>query len=152
MLSGIEPKVMDYDIAVAYFLEETNHLNIGQIPASVERILFDFETLPPLTSRQENLRTCALHILSTINPYRSTPGSTVPFALRYPSLKYLNILINEPAKHPRPIASDKAVVLVDMAGRLLLISLPPKRQTSSPTCTTGELEDISAEVRLIFNT
>lgn len=69
MLSGIEPKVMDYDIAVAYFLEETNHLNIGQIPASVERILFDFETLPPLTSRQENLRTCALHILSTINPY-----------------------------------------------------------------------------------
>ncbi|EGF97736.1 uncharacterized protein MELLADRAFT_114115 [Melampsora larici-populina 98AG31] len=121
-----QAKVIDYDIAVAYFLEETDHLPIGCIPQSIDRILSDFETLPSITGRQDDLRTCALYIKSTILLYNENPGPIQPFALRYPTLKSLKKLISERSECLRPLPSNKAVVLVALAGRMLAMNLPPK--------------------------
>lgn len=80
-LCGIEPKVIDYNLGVAYFLEETNHLHLGPIPQSVDHILNNFDMLRPLTGRQNALHQCALHIKSTIAHHAGSAGDVKPFAL-----------------------------------------------------------------------
>ncbi|EGG11559.1 uncharacterized protein MELLADRAFT_102585 [Melampsora larici-populina 98AG31] len=142
-LHQITPEVIDYDIAVAYFLEETDHLPIGCIPQSVDKILFDLNNLRSVTGRQDDLRVCALHIKSTIDSYNLNPGHQKPFALRYPTLKALKILISERSKSLRALPSDKAVVLVDLAGQLLVMNLPPHsaKNSNQNNCTSPENSD-----------
>ncbi|EGG03249.1 uncharacterized protein MELLADRAFT_65669 [Melampsora larici-populina 98AG31] len=151
MLNNITPEVIDYDIAVAYFLEETDHLLIGCIPHSVDKILTDFDVLPPVTGRQNDLRACALHIQSTIALSCLNPGPIQPFALRYPTLKALKKLTSERSKSLRSISTDKAVVLVDLAGRMLAMCLPPKPANPSTAnldvADKSNRDDMSSEDR-----
>lgn len=130
-LRDITPEVIDYNLAVAFFLEETAHLRLPGIPQSVDRILEDFDLLRPLTSRQHDLWTCATHIKSTIDIHHSKPRTSLPFALRYPNITALKDLTAERSKCPKALPSGKAVVLVDLAGCLLVISLPRKGQQAS---------------------
>lgn len=83
MLRGIKPEIIDYDLAVGYFIFETSHLSLPDIPQSVDIILQDYQQLRPLTSRQNDLLTCAKHIKSIIEFHIAKPGSMIPFALRY---------------------------------------------------------------------
>lgn len=101
-LRGIKPEVIDYDLAVAYFLDQTDHLHIGSIPQSVDIILKDFEALRPLTGRQDDLHQCALHIKTTLDHHRTHPALEPPFALRYPTLKSLKLLHNARSELPPP--------------------------------------------------
>ncbi|KAH9823457.1 hypothetical protein DFH28DRAFT_880350 [Melampsora americana] len=93
------PKVsqitVDFDLAVAYFLQHTHHLNLGDIPQSVEKVDADFSILPPLTGRQEALRQCTQHIKQTLARHAVHPGVQEPFALRYRNLDALNSLAVE---------------------------------------------------------
>ncbi|EGG07539.1 uncharacterized protein MELLADRAFT_62535 [Melampsora larici-populina 98AG31] len=109
MIQNAEMVVTDYDLAVAFFLEETGHLKLGNIP-----------------NRQHDLQTCALHIKHTIEVHLADPASEPPFGLRYPNIHALHQLTKERSKSPRALRSNKAVIVVDSAGRLLLINLPPK--------------------------
>ncbi|EGG02570.1 uncharacterized protein MELLADRAFT_66273 [Melampsora larici-populina 98AG31] len=139
MLANIKPETIDFDIAVSHFLHETSHLNLRDIPHSVDQVIFDFETLRPLVSRQDDVYTCALHIKSTIKHHRATPDSPLPFALRYPNLKSLQQLTINRSKAPRALPSDKAAVLVDLAGRLLVINLPPKYPAETLRTPAGHM-------------
>lgn len=141
--------MIDYDLAVAYFLEETDHLHIGPVPQSVNRILNDFEALRPLTGRQHDLRQCALHIKQTLVQYEVQPGYPKPFALRFPTLKSLKLLTSLRSQSLRPIDSQRAVILVDLAGRLLAILLPPNPRANQETCEDSPTGDISPEVTSI---
>ncbi|KAH9807526.1 hypothetical protein DFH28DRAFT_1138971 [Melampsora americana] len=133
MIRNAKEVVIDYDLAVAFFLDETSHMNLPDIPKSVDTIIHDYEILPAITSRQHDLLTCALHIRKIIESFLTEPGSDRPFALRYPNIKALNQLIKDRSKDPRALCSDKAVIVVDLAGRLLLINLPPRSKGSSNT-------------------
>lgn len=145
-LRGIKPEVIDYDLAVAYFLDQTDNLHIGSIPQSVDIILKDFEALRPLTGRQDDLHQCALHIKTTLDHHCTHPALEPPFALRYPTLKSLKLLHNARSELPRPIDSDRAVILVDLAGRVLAIQLPPNPRSNQETCETSKTGNISPEV------
>ncbi|KAH9816743.1 hypothetical protein DFH28DRAFT_1158378, partial [Melampsora americana] len=123
MIRNAKEVVIDYDLAVAFFLDETSHMNLPDIPKSVNTIIHDYEILPAITSQQHDLLTCALHIRKIIESFLTEPGSDRPFALRYPNIKALNQLIKDRLKDPRALCSDKAVIVVDLAGRLLLINL-----------------------------
>ncbi|EGF99617.1 uncharacterized protein MELLADRAFT_68420 [Melampsora larici-populina 98AG31] len=149
-LNNITPEVIDYDIAVAYFLEETNHLPIGCIPQSVDKILEDFDTLPSITGRQNDLKECALHIKSTITLYHSKPGPIQPFGLRYPTLNALEKLVSERSKCLRLLPSDKAIVLVDLAGRMLAMNLPPKSTNPATESSDSDGVHMSSEKRALM--
>lgn len=129
---------IDYDIAVASFLQETHHLEMPQIPASVDLVLADFATLRPLTMTQEQLRVCAAHIRNTIDRYLEFGGSK-PFALRYPTLAALMALASERAACPTPLPSGVAVLLLDESKRMLALGVPPKVYQDTPTHLAGEV-------------
>ncbi|EGG04730.1 uncharacterized protein MELLADRAFT_108188 [Melampsora larici-populina 98AG31] len=117
---------VDFDLAVAYFLQHTHTLLLGDIPSSVNQVLADFSLLEPLTGRQDCLLECAVHIKQTLNDYDAIPGSTKPFALRYPNLTALNNLAIERSTSPKVVGHAEAVVFLDHAGRVVAISVPPK--------------------------
>ncbi|KAH9810730.1 hypothetical protein DFH28DRAFT_1131900 [Melampsora americana] len=129
LLKDVKPEVIDFDLAVSFFLFETDHLSLPDIPQSVEIVLKDLEVLFPINSRQHDIETCALYIKSTILAHQSQPGSTTPFGLRFPNLKALKNLIADRSQSPRSLNSDKAIVLVDLAGRFLAMGLPPNAKT-----------------------
>ncbi|EGG06691.1 uncharacterized protein MELLADRAFT_106551 [Melampsora larici-populina 98AG31] len=129
-LGDITPEVIDFDLAVTFFLFETNHLSLPNIPQSIDIVLNDLDILFPINSRQHDIETCALYIKSTIIAHESQPGSERPFGLRYPNFKALQVLIAERSKSPRPLNSNKAIVLVDLAGRFLAMGLPPNAKAS----------------------
>ncbi|KAH9820228.1 hypothetical protein DFH28DRAFT_1093465 [Melampsora americana] len=104
MIRNAKEVVIDYNLAVAFFLDKTSHMNHPDIPKPVDTIIHDYEILPAITSRQHNLLTCALHIRKIIESFLTEPG-----------------------------ADHKAVIVVDLAGRLLLINLPPRSKGSSNT-------------------
>lgn len=131
---------IDYDLAVASFLQETSHLKLGDIPKSVDRVLVDFRNLRPLTMSQAQLRTCASHIRNTIDTHLRNPKSTaLPFALRYPNLLALKALASKRAVSPRPLPSGVAVLLLDEAGRMLALGIPPKTYEVKPKFAAGEV-------------
>jgi hypothetical protein len=117
---------VDFDLAVAYFLQHTNHLKLGDIPISINKVLDDFSILEPLTGRQDSLLECAHHIHQTLVHHASSPGPTEPFALRYPNLGALNKLAIERTISPTIVGQKNAVVFVDLAGRVVAVSVPPK--------------------------
>ena len=97
----------------------------------MEIIIEDFNLLPPLTSCQHELFNCALHIQSTLNKHSSHPENPPPFSLRYLNIGALRSLTHDRSKCPRPLPSGKALVLVNLAGRLLVINLPPRADNNS---------------------
>lgn len=131
VLKPIAPIKVDFDLAVAYFLQQTNHLKLGNIPASVNKIFDDFSILAPLTGRQDNLAYCARYIKRTIDVYSSDPKGIRPFALRYPNLRALNQLAIDRSVMPKIIGKDEAVILLDLADRPLAIGIPPKNSTAA---------------------
>lgn len=136
----IHIETIDYDLAVASFLQETAHLNLGEIPESVNRVLLDFALLNPLTMSQEQLKTCASHIRDTIDTYLNSPtSSTIPFALRYRTLPELKVMASLRAACPRPLPSGVAVLLRDEAGRMLALGIPPKTYEEKPRFLSGEV-------------
>ncbi|EGF98557.1 uncharacterized protein MELLADRAFT_69240 [Melampsora larici-populina 98AG31] len=96
---------VDFDLAVAYFLQQTDHLKLGDIRASVEKITADYSILDPLTGRQESLRHCTQYINQVIADYDAHPNLPLPFALRYPNLAALNQLAIDRTKDPQIVAS-----------------------------------------------
>lgn len=44
----VTPIVVDFDLAVTFFLQETSHLKLGAIPKSIDAILADFSLLAPV--------------------------------------------------------------------------------------------------------
>lgn len=133
---------LDYNLAVASFLQETNHLNLPDIPASVDMVLLDFKNLRPLTMTQEQLRTCAAHIRAKIDSY-ITNLDCVPFALRYPNLQALKTLASQRAACPRPLPSGVAVLLLDESKRMLALGIPPKVYKEKPKHLPGEVRFLS---------
>lgn len=139
----IHIETIDYDLAVASFLQETAHLTLGPIPKSVDRVLSDFALLEPLTPSQEQLRTCASHIRDTIDNYLKSPRSaTLPFALRYRTLPALKAMASRRAACPRPLPSGVAVLLRDEGGRMLALGIPPKTYKVEPLFLSGEVSKV----------
>lgn len=131
---------IDYDLAVASFLQETHHLNLPEIPISVDRVLLDFTILRPLTMTQEQLRDCAAHIRNIIDKYLENPDPDFePFALRYPTLDALMAMASQRAACPRPLPSGVAVLLLDESNRMLALGIPPKVHKENPTHLPGEV-------------
>jgi hypothetical protein len=124
---------VDFDITVAYFIQHTHGLNLGDIPNSVEKVLADFSILEPLTGRQENLQYCTNYIKQTLDHHAAHPGSPTPFALRYPNIIALNNLAIERSRSPIVVGKDAAVILLDLANRVVAVGVPPKK---SPFATT----------------
>lgn len=136
-------ETIDFDLAVASFLQETDHLNLGDIPISVNRVLEDFRKLCPLTMTQDQLKTCASHIRHTIDTYLTAPNNNnVPFALRYPNLAALKEMASERAVCPRPLPSGVAVLLLDEARRMLALGIPPKKFVEPPKFLAGEVSTV----------
>lgn len=133
VLKAVVPIKVDFDLAVAYFLQQTNHLALGDIPNSVNTIISEFSLLAPQTGRQENLAACARYIKNSLDSYASKPEGTLPFALRYPNLRALNQLAIDRSASPEIIGKEEAVVLVDLANRPLAIGIPPKRGQQTTT-------------------
>lgn len=128
---GIVPIVVDFDLAVAFFLQETHHLNLGAIPKSIDAVLEDFNKLRPLTARQHHIYICAREIRDSIDAYLTDKTSPKPFALRCRTLKALHKLAVERSENPVIVGEFEAVILVDLVGRTLIIGLPPKRNANS---------------------
>ncbi|EGG06444.1 uncharacterized protein MELLADRAFT_63427 [Melampsora larici-populina 98AG31] len=128
---------VDFDLAVAFFLQHTKHLNLGDIPFSIEKVLADFSILDPLTGRQANLRYCTVYIKHTLDAHAADPQSSKPFALRYPNLTSLNNLAIERSVAPKIVGKDGAVILLDVAGRVVAIGVPPKKESPMGTTLTG---------------
>lgn len=75
-----------------------------------------------------------------------------PFALRYPNICALNKLTAERSKAPRPLASDRSHVLVDLAGRLLAINLLPGAKldpSRNKEDHSGDTDDLSPQSRVL---
>ncbi|KAH9811634.1 hypothetical protein DFH28DRAFT_1179180 [Melampsora americana] len=128
---------VDFDLAVAYFLQQTDHLKLGNIPASVEKIAADYSILEPLTGRQGALKYCTHYIQTILSDYAAKPDGPCPFALRYPSLERLNLLAIERTKNPQIVGQDKAVVFVDVAKRVVAVGIPPKISSDAATTLSG---------------
>ncbi|KAH9823850.1 hypothetical protein DFH28DRAFT_879047 [Melampsora americana] len=136
MLFEVKAEVINFDLAVANFLFETSHLDLPDIPRSVEIVFNNYDVLFPLVSCDHNVLTCALQIQSTVKLYCQNPSTTTKtFALRFPNIKALKKLIAKKSKLPRVSESEKAIVLVDLEGRFLAMGLPPspkyKKQTEN---------------------
>lgn len=116
----------DFDLAVAFFLQETRHLKLGPIPRSVKAVLDDFTILAPCTGQQDNILKCALEIHEAVLAYQANPGSEKPFALRFPTLKHLHNLAIERSRNAKVVGKDHAGILVDLHDRLLAVGVPPK--------------------------
>lgn len=127
------PISVDFDLAVAYFLQQTNHLKLGNIPGSINLVLKDFSILPPLTGRQKCLFDCARYIKTTLDEHDKNPELPKPFALRYPNLEELNNLAIERSSSPIVVGKDEAIILLDLANRVLAVSVPPKRSITAST-------------------
>lgn len=136
----IEPIEVDFDLSVAYFLQETDHLDIGQIPASVNIILADLKKISPQTTSQQALEDCAQHIFAVVNAYHADPTSlTPPFALRYPDLESLQALAQERAKNYVLLPENTPAVFVDLYGCVLALSLPPKMTSAKSRYISGQV-------------
>lgn len=122
----VEVLKCDFDLAVAFFLQETKHLKLGPIPRSVRAILADFELLAPCTGRQDNILECAIEIDKAVQAYEANPASEKPFALRFPTLNHLHKLAIERSVKSKVVGKDKACILVDLQQRFLAIGVPPK--------------------------
>ncbi|EGF97528.1 uncharacterized protein MELLADRAFT_114265 [Melampsora larici-populina 98AG31] len=118
----------DFDMAVAFFLQQVHHLNLGDIPISVNTVLADFSVLEPLNGRQDSILLCAHHIRRTLDEYAACPRGPKPFALRFPNLTSLNQLAIERSISPEVVGKDEAVVLIDLAGRVAAVGIPPKER------------------------
>jgi hypothetical protein len=57
----------------------------------------------------------------------------MPFALRYPNLVSLNELAIQRSISPEVVGKDEAVVLIDLAGRVAAVGVPPKVSTIAKT-------------------
>ncbi|KAH9807756.1 hypothetical protein DFH28DRAFT_912895, partial [Melampsora americana] len=117
---------VDFDIAVAFFLQQVHHLELGDIPISVNTVLDDFSILEPLNGRQDSILQCAIHIKQELDRYAAYPSGPKPFALRYPNLVSLNDLAIQRSVSPKVVGKDEAVVLIDLAGRVAAVGVPPK--------------------------
>ncbi|EGG08174.1 uncharacterized protein MELLADRAFT_105123 [Melampsora larici-populina 98AG31] len=101
-----------FDLAVAYFLQHTHHLDLGDIPNSVDKILNDYSLLEPLTGRQDILLTCAHHIKHSLDDVAAgaRPDALTPFALQYLTIDALNNLAIEQSKLPVIEQGQKAFI------------------------------------------
>ncbi|KAH9820014.1 hypothetical protein DFH28DRAFT_924531 [Melampsora americana] len=135
-----KPRIIkvDFDLACAYFLQHTHHLNLGDIPFSIDKFLEDFSILEPLTSMQEALLTCVHHIKSTLDFHAANPESPLPFALRYPNIDSLNKLAIDQSVNPKIVGKGEAVVFVDLAGRVVAVSALPKESKLTTTLSGQE--------------
>ncbi|EGG10349.1 uncharacterized protein MELLADRAFT_60536 [Melampsora larici-populina 98AG31] len=133
---------VDYDLAVARFLQETSHLPLGDIPQSVEFVLTQSRNEGQSTSLQHDVYVCARYIMKDLLAYNSNPGREKPFALRYPNLRALKALAMKNSASPRELPSDVPIILLDIAGRVLAVGLPPKR-TKSPETEDADVCPIS---------
>ncbi|EGG09236.1 uncharacterized protein MELLADRAFT_104448 [Melampsora larici-populina 98AG31] len=124
---------LDYDLAVARFLQETSHLNLGDIPHAVDLVLAGSERQGLSTSLQSGAYQCAKYIKKTLLAYESDPQQGKPFALRYPNLHALRARAMTNIASMRAMPSDVPVILLDIAGRVLAIGLPPKRHDTPAT-------------------
>ncbi|EGG01755.1 uncharacterized protein MELLADRAFT_110629 [Melampsora larici-populina 98AG31] len=124
---------LDYDLAVARFLQETSHLNLGDIPHAVDLVLAGSERQGLSTSLQSDAYQCAKYIKKTLLAYESDPQQGKPFALRYPNLHALRARAMTNIASMRAMPSDIPVILLDIAGRVLAIGLPPKRHDTPAT-------------------
>lgn len=129
--SDVTPIIVDFDLAVCFFLQETAHLHIGPIPHSVNVILADFQKLGPLSGRQDHLYICAIEIHNSVSTYHNDTSTPKPFGLRYPTLNALYKLARDCLKDLSVVGEDKAVVLVDLVGRPLAVGVPPKNSANT---------------------
>ncbi|EGG11088.1 uncharacterized protein MELLADRAFT_60066 [Melampsora larici-populina 98AG31] len=132
---------LDYDVAVARFLQETAHLKLGDIPHSVDFVLAKSEREGRSTSLQNNAYVCARYIKEGLVAYDSGAEQKRPFALRYPNLNALKALAIKNSASARSMPSDVPVILLDIAGRMLAVGLPPKRQ-KTPAHEDGARGDL----------
>lgn len=137
-----KPIEIDFDLGVAYFLQETDHLHIGKIPESVYVILADLKLVSPQTPSQAALEECANDILDIIDAHLHDPLSPIPFALRYPDLDSLHALARQRTENLILLPENEPALFVDVFGRVLAVAVPPKRSTHS--------HFISGEVRGLF--
>ncbi|EGF97247.1 uncharacterized protein MELLADRAFT_70117 [Melampsora larici-populina 98AG31] len=129
---------VDFDMAVAYFLQQVHHLDLGDIPLSVNAVLDDFSILDPLNGRQDSILLCANHIKRTLDEYAACPAGLKPFALRFPNLTSLNNLAIERSISPEVVGKDEAIVLIDLAGRVAAVGIPPKVSKLAKTLSGQE--------------
>ncbi|KAH9817742.1 hypothetical protein DFH28DRAFT_889483, partial [Melampsora americana] len=129
---------VDFDLASAYFLQHTHHLNLGDIPFSIDKVFEDFSILEPLTGMQDALLTCVHHIKSTLDVHAANPESPLPFALQYPNLESLNNLAINRSVNPQIVGKGEAVVFVDLAGRVVAVSAQPKESKLTTTLSGQE--------------
>lgn len=144
----VKPIQVDFDLAVAFFLQETSHLKLGRITKAVQKILKEFSLLGPCTGRQENLYFCAKEIRDDLDAYKANPSGPKPFALRVPTLKALHRLGKAREANPTLVGRDEAVILVDLKERTLAVGVPPK--VAPTTSLEGEVENrdrLGGEVR-----
>lgn len=141
VLLGLTPIQVDFDLAVAFFLQETAHLKLGAIPKSVNAVVADFSLLEPCTGRQDDIYECALEIQAAVEFYKLHPDTEKPFALRFPTLKKLHLLTIQRAKNPVLVGKDEAVILIDKKERVLALGIPPKVPPTLLSLPTDETKD-----------
>lgn len=126
VFAEVKPMVVDFDLAVLFFLQETKHLKLGAIPRSVDAVLADFTILKPCNGRQDHIYTCALEIRKSIDAYIANPTFEKPFALRFPTLSSLDKLALMRSKNLVVVGKDEGVILIDLKGRVLVVGVPPR--------------------------
>ncbi|EGG07947.1 uncharacterized protein MELLADRAFT_105451 [Melampsora larici-populina 98AG31] len=128
---------VDFDMAVAFFLQQVNHLQLGDIPISVNKVLDNFSLLEPLNGRQDSILQCAYHIKQTLNEYATCPSGPKPFALRFPNLTSLNNLAIQRSISPEIVGEGEAVIFIDLAGRVAAVGVPPKEPSHLAKTLSG---------------
>lgn len=127
-LETAETIKVDYDLEVLNYLQQTSNLNHMIVTDSVNQIFAEFAIEGPKTSLQDDLNTCALHILQTIENYNTKTSNnercSLPFDLRFQTLESLACLGDQPVKK---LSDTHAVILLDVCDRLIALGLPPNQ-------------------------